>query len=361
MEKNSLNFLKELIGVSSPSGFEMHIQDRIEKRMSKYCDRTRWDVHGNVIGILNEKAPFRLMLSGHCDEIGLMISHIDDKGFVYFVPVGGVDPSVVTARSATIHSAQGPITGVIGRKAIHLMDNDERGKPVKMKDLWIDIGARNKKSAEKWISVGDYVTLDSEFHNLKNDLVAGRAFDDRAGAFVVVETLRLLKGKKLNVAIHAVSSVQEEIGLRGAHTSAYGIDPHVGIAIDVGHASDVPNGDPKLVGECHLGKGVQLHRGPNINPVLGAQIEQVAKKNKIPFQISAAPRGTGTDANAIQLTRSGVAAALISIPNRYMHTPVEVISLKDLENASKLLAKVIENMKPPFNYTPVLMKKRPKA
>ncbi len=358
MEQDAYRFLKEIMGVASPSGFEMRIQTRIESRMAKYCDKTSADVHGNVIGVVNEKAPFRLMLSGHCDEIGLMISHIDDKGYVFFVAVGGVDPHVVTARRVTIHAARGPVTGVIGRKAIHLMDGDERDKPIKMKDLWIDIGARNRKDAEKWVSVGDYITLDSDFCELKNDLVAGRGFDDRAGAFVVVETLRLLKGRKLNVAVHAVSSVQEEIGLRGAHTSAFGIDPHAGIAIDVGHASDVPNGDPKFTGECHLGKGVQLHRGPNINPVLGTRIERTAKKAKIPFQVSAQPRGTGTDANAMQLTRSGVATALISIPNRYMHTPVEVISLKDLENASKLLAAVISDLKPPLNFTPRIAGRR---
>ncbi|MEI6972228.1 MAG: M20/M25/M40 family metallo-hydrolase, partial [bacterium] len=190
------------------------------------------------------------------------------------------------------------------------------------------------------------------FIELKNDIVCAHGFDDRAGAFSVVETLRLLKGRKLNVAVYGVATVQEELGLRGARTSAYGIDPHIGIAVDVGFATDFPTSDPKRVGECFLGKGPTLHRGPNINPRLGLALEKVARDKKIPFQVTAEPRATGTDANAMQINKSGVAAALVSIPNRYMHTPVEVISLKDLENTSRILAEYVCSLGAKVDYIP---------
>ena len=345
MNKESFEFLKQLIGVASPSGFEMNIQSLIRKRMQEYCDETRLDVHGNAIGILNPRAAIRVMLAGHCDEIGFMVMHVDDKGFIYVSAVGGVDPGVCLGQRVKIHSRGGDVSGVIGRKPIHLMEPDERGKTVKLHELWVDIGAKNKKDAFKAVAIGDYITVDVGLIELRNELIAGRGFDDRAGAFVVVETLRRLKGRSLPVGVYGVSTVQEEIGLRGARTSAYGIDPHMGIAIDVGHATDCPGVEVKMVGECHLGRGVMLHRGPNINPVLAEMMEKTARKAKIPYQITAEPRATGTDANAMQINKSGVAAALVSIPNRYMHTPVEVISLADLDNASRLLAEFIANLR----------------
>lgn len=352
MNKESLEFLKSLIGTASPSGFEWGIQAILRRHMEPYCDEVRPDVHGNVIGVVNAGAPLRVMLSGHCDEIGFMIMHIDDHGFLYFSSVGGVDPAVISGQRVTVHTAEGPVFGVIGRKPIHLLEPEERGKALKMHELFIDIGARKKKEAAKVVAVGDYATIDVGFRELRNGLAAGRGFDDRAGAFVVAETLRRLKGRKFKVAVYGVTSVQEEVGLRGAQTSAYGINPHVGIAIDVGFASDFPGCEPKRTGECELGKGPTLHRGPNINPVLARLMEASAKHNKIPIQITGEPRATGTDANAMQVSRSGVAAALVSVPNRYMHTPVEVISLEDLDNTSRLLADFLCELKPEQTFIP---------
>ena len=352
MQKESVDFLKQIIGTASPSGFEWGIQTLLRSRMAPCCAEVSADVHGNVIGVVNPQAPVRVMLSGHCDEIGLMVMHIEDRGFISFAAVGGIDPSVIDGQRVIIHSARGEVFGVIGRKPIHMMEPDERGKAMKLHELWIDIGARNRKEAERHVSVGDYVTIDVGLKTMLNNLVAGRGFDDRAGAFVVVETLRRLKGRKLNVAVYGVTSVQEEIGLRGARTSAYGIDPHIGIAVDVGFASDYPGGDAKRTGECKLGKGPTLHRGPNINPVLARLMEASAKKNHIPFQVTAEPLATGTDANAMQVNRSGVAAALVSIPNRYMHTSVEVISLDDLDNCSRLLAEFLVGLDPRQKFIP---------
>jgi endoglucanase len=352
MKKESLEFLRDMLNTPSPSGYEMGIQGLIRARMKAHCDEIRTDVHGNVITVLNPDAPFRVMLAGHCDECGYMIVHIDDKGFAYFTCVGGTDPVIAIGQRVRIHGRKGPILGVIGRKPIHLTEMEDRGKPSKFHELWIDIGAKDLKDAEKRIAVGDYATIDMGFDELPNNLVVARAFDDRAGAFVMAETMRRLKGRALKVGVYGVATVQEEIGLRGASTSAYSVNPHVGIAIDVGFASDCPGHDSRRIGVCHLGKGPQLHRGPNINPILGDRMEETARKAGIPIQIGAEPRATPTDANVIQLSRGGVAAALLSIPTRYIHSPVEILSLEDLDNSSRLLAAFIEGLNGDEDFTP---------
>lgn len=352
MNKESLAFLKELMKQPAPSGFETPAQKVIKARMKTDADKTISDVHGNVIGVLNEKAERRVMLAGHVDEIGLMITHVDTNGFIYFAAIGGWDAAVAVGQRVCIVSGRSQTRGVIGRKPIHLIDQIERAKEIKIEDLWIDIGARNKKDALKAVAIGDPIVVMPDFIELRNGLVSSRAFDDRIGAWVAVEVLRRLRGKRLNVSVYAVSTVQEEIGLRGAITSAFNIHPHVGIAIDVGFASDFPGADPKKIGEVALGKGPILHQGANINPVLGKMLCNVARRKRIRFQMQAEPRGTGTDANAMQLARGGCAAALVSVPTRYMHTPVEVISLKDLDATATLIAATILAMKGNENFIP---------
>lgn len=352
MDKTALAFLERLVAAPSPSGYEQPAQKLMRERMGRFADEVRTDVHGNVIAALNPKARLRVMLAGHVDEIGFMVKHITDEGYIYIAAIGGVDPMVAVAQRVLVHGAKGPVPGVIGRKPIHLTEGDERNKAPKMHDLWIDIGAKDRKDAEKVVSIGDCATIDAALIRLRNGLIAARAFDDRMGAFIVAETLRKLKGRKLEVAIYAVSTVQEEIGLRGAHTSAYGIDPQVGIAVEVGHASDCPGVDKKRVGEAKLGGGPMVARGANINPVLFDMLCATAKKAKMPIQIEGVPRGTGTDANAMQLTRAGVATALIAVPNRYMHSPVEVIATKDLDATSTLLAELLAAMPAKVDFTP---------
>jgi endoglucanase len=346
MNATALTFLRDLLSKPTPSGYEQPGQRVVTAYMKKYADSVRTDVHGNVHGVLNPDAPFRVMLAGHCDEIGLMVMHIDDKGFIYFQMVGGINVRLLQGERIVIHTAKGPVPGVIGVKAIHLMDQKEREAGAsKIEDLWIDIGAKNRKEAEKLVQLGDVATVNSGWMELRNGLVACRAFDDRIGAFVIADVLRVLKGKKLNVAVHAVSTVQEEIGLRGAKTAAHAVDPQVGIAVDVGHATDTPKADAKRTGEAKLGEGPILHRGANFNPKLGAVVEKTARSAQIKTQMQPSPRGTGTDANAIQLNQAGVAATLVSVPTRYMHSPVEVIALKDAENAVKLVAAIIQKLK----------------
>ncbi|NOZ21502.1 MAG: M42 family metallopeptidase [Planctomycetes bacterium] len=352
MRKDRVAFLRKLVDAPSPSGFEQPVQRVVRAEMKKYTREVRTDVHGNVIGIVNPHTDFRVMLAGHCDEIGMMVMNIDDNGYIYSSGIGGVDAAIVPTHRVVIHSEKGPVLGAFGRRAIHLARHDDSSKGGKLHDMWIDIGAKNKKEAEKLVSVGDPVTFAAEFAELRNHLALARGFDDKVGSFVVVETLRLLQRKKLSCGVYGVSTVQEELGLRGARTSAFGIDPQVGIAIDVTHATDYPKCNKNIGGDIKLGEGPVLHRGANINPVLGDLLIKTAKQRKIPYQISGAPSGTGTDANVIQLTRAGVATGLISIPNRYMHTPVEIVSLDDLENAARLLAAVIEQLKPKMDFTP---------
>lgn len=352
MNRESYLFLKTLMQQPSPSGFEVPAQKVIRQRMKSFADRVMTDVHGNVTGVLNEKAAMKIMLAGHVDEIGLMITHVDSNGYLYFAAIGGFDPAVLVSQRVCILASKGMVRGVVGRKPIHMMDQAERGKEIKLDDLWIDIGAKDRKDALKAVGVGDPVVIVPDFIELRNGLVSSRAFDDRVGAWVVTEVLRALSGKKIKVAVYAVSTVQEEVGLRGAITSSYTVKPDAGIAVDVGFASDFPAGEPKKTGEIALGKGPILHAGANINPVLGKMLCDTARKKGIKYQMQAEPRATGTDANAMQLARGGSAAALVSIPNRYMHTSVEVVALGDLEAAVALIAGTISAMSGRENFIP---------
>ncbi len=356
MRGESMAFLRELMETHSPSGYEQAAQKVIRKEMKKYADEVRTDVHGNVIGVKNPNAKFRVMLAGHCDEIGLMVVFIDDDGFLFFRTIGGIDPALTAGQRVIIHGENGPVVGVIGRKPIHLTEPEERGKAVKFERQWIDIGAKNKKDALKVVALGDTATVDVHLLEMRNNLVVSKAFDNKAGAFVVTEALRLVSDLTSDIGVYAVSTVQEELGIRGGKTSAHGINPDAGIAVDVGWATDVPAHErvivEKFVGDVALGRGPIVQRGAHVNPVLGKLIETTAKKRKIPYQIVASPKDPGTDADVIQITRAGVAAALIEVPNRYMHSPVEVVSTVDMENAAKLIAATIQAMKPGMSFIP---------
>lgn len=352
MRKEPYSFLKAIQETPSPSGFEQKVQRIVRKRMKPYADSIETDVHGNVVVALNPKGSPRVMLAGHCDQIGLMANYIDDNGFIFFRAIGGIDPSVLPGSRVVIQTQHGPVDGIIGRKPIHLMKTSERGAKSELREMWVDIGTKNKKETERVVSVGDSITFRLEMIQLAGDLATSPAFDNKCGVFVVMEALRLCASKKIKCALFAVSTVQEEIGLRGAKTACFGVDPQVGIAVDVTHATDYPDIDKRVNGNIKVGGGPTISTGPNINPPLEALLRKTAKAKKIPHQIEAAPGGTGTDANAIQLTRSGVATALVSIPNRYMHTQVEVVSLADLEATAKLIAETVAAITPRTNFIP---------
>jgi endoglucanase len=340
MQRESLDFLRKFTDAMSPSGFEDDAREIWRKRTGKYVDEMISDVHGNSIGVLNKGGKPRVMLAGHIDEIGYMVKYVNKAGFIYFRPIGGIDPHIIPGERVWIKTKKGKILGVIGRTPIHMLEEDQRKKVTKIENLFIDIGRKSKKETLELVSIGDPAIPAVGFEVLHKDRVVGRGFDDKGGSFIVSETLRLLSKEKLKASVFGVATVQEEIGLRGAHTSAYSVNPDVGIAIDVTFATDYPADETSATkaGDLRIGKGPSISRGPNINPKVFDLLVDVAKKKKIPYQIDGAPRGTGTDANAIQLTRGGVATGLVSIPNRYMHTPVELVSLDDIENIAKLLA-----------------------
>lgn len=356
MRKESYMFFENLIALPSPSGFEENASKLFKNYVSEFCDDVMVDTIGNVIGIIkaNKKTDFNVMVSGHIDEIGLMVKYIDDKGFIYFSAIGGVDTRLLLGLRVVIHTDAGKVKGVIGQKPIHLMEAAEREKVSKIHELFIDIGAKDKKEALKYVNIGDCITVEWGLDKLLNGLLVGRGFDDRMGAFCVAEMLReiSLQKKKLSVNVYGVATVQEEIGLRGATVSSYSINPNIGIAVDVGFATDFPSVDCKIVGESKLGGGPIISRGPNINPHIFDLLTKTAKKAKIPYQIEGAPRGTGTDANVMQLTKSGVATGLLSVPLRYMHTPVEVLAEKDLDYTVKLLKESILAIKPDIDLKP---------
>jgi putative aminopeptidase FrvX len=341
LRKESYDFLKQIQETPSPSGFEQPVQRIIRKRMKPFANSIETDVHGNLIVGLNPRGAPRVLLAGHCDQIGLMVNYIDDKGFIFVLAIGGIDASVVPGSRVTVHTKHGPVDGIIGRKPVHMMKQEERGQKIELREMWIDIGARDRKHAEQVVGVGDPVTFRLGMTHLAGDMVTSPAFDNKSGTFVVMEALRLCSIRKPKCALFAVSTVQEEIGLRGARTVGFGIDPQVGIAVDVTHATDYPDVDKRIHGDLKIGGGPVIATGANINPRLEQLFSETAKRKGIPVQREAAPGGTGTDANALQITRAGVATALISIPNRYMHTQVEIVSLADLEAAAKLVAETV--------------------
>lgn len=354
MQQESKDFLVDLLRQCGPSGAESENRKVWVKRTAKFADQITVDVHGSAIAVINPDAKLKIMLAGHIDEIGFIISHIDKDGFIYVVPIGGIDPAVLPGTPVIILNERGNVYGVIGKKPIHLMEDSERGKAMKVQDFWIDIGAKDRDDALKVVDLGDAVSYSPNVAFLRNNIFTSKGCDDKVGAFVVSEVLKILKNKKLdkNIGVWSVATCQEEVGLRGARTSAYGIAPHAAIAVDVGFASDTPGIDKKIVGEVALGKGPVLHKGPHTNQVLGDLLVKTAKKQKIGYQFSSIGRPDGTDTGAIQVARDGVATALISIPNRYMHTMVETCSLDDLETSAELIAHTILAMKPGMDFIP---------
>ncbi len=354
MIKQTKQFLADLINSISPSGYEEPVAKVWKAEANKFAAKVWTDTHGNSHAIVNPGGSPCVMFAGHYDEIGFQISYIDDKGFLWIQALGGWDPQIAQGQRMQIMTRKGVVRGVVGKLAIHMQTPEQRKQVTEVKDIWVDIGAKDKKDAEKMVEIGDPLVIAYGFEEMANGLAIGRAFDNRAGAFVVLEAAKQLAKLNPQAEIHTVATVQEEIGLRGAKTAAYGIDPDIGIAVDVTFATDHPNMGEAIKREnlIELGKGPVLTRGPNINHKLFDLLVKTAKAEKIPVQINAEPRGTGTDANALQLNRAGVATALVSIPLRYMHSPCETISLKDLEQCTKLLAKTVEKITPRTNFVP---------
>jgi endoglucanase len=352
MESKPLEFLKRLLNSPGPSGYERPIQDAVRDYVREFADSVTTDVHGNVIASRNPGAPRRLMLAGHCDQIGLLVTQIDEQGFIYSQPIGGWDPQQLIGQRMVIWTESGPVPAVISRKPIHLLTDEERKQVVKLEDIWLDIGARDKQEAASIVRIGDPVTLQLGYQELRNNLANAPGMDNRTGLWVVIEALRRASQRPLQCGLFAVSTVQEEIGLRGAKTSAYGIEPQVGIAVDVTHATDCPKIDKRQQGDISLGKGPVIFRGPNMNPVVTKRLIDICGEMNWPYQLSATGRATPNDANMLQISRAGVATGLVSIPNRYMHSAVETISLDDIDRAADLLAAFANQLTADDDFTP---------
>ncbi len=348
MREQSLTFLKTLVNTPSPVGYEVRGQRVWLDYAKQFADETFSDAYGNCVAVLNKGGSPRLMLAGHADEIAMAVNYITDEGFIYVRKMGGVDAAISKAQRVVIHARNGAVKGVVGNVAPHLMKEEKDPKPPKIHEIFIDIGVGSRKEAEKLVQVGDPITLTDEFDLLRNDLAIARAFDNRIGTFAVAETLRLLKESKgkLQAEVCAVSNVQEEVGLFGARQIAYTLKPDVAVVVDVTHATDYPTVNKPQHGDLKVGAGPTLTHGACNHPEVVARLEQLAKTKKIPLQHEAISATSGTDTDVIFWTRGGIPSALLSLPNRYMHSPVELVSLKDLERIPELLAAFAQSLKP---------------
>lgn len=356
MRDSSFEFLKRLLDAPGPSGFETLPARVWRAEAERVADAVEADVAGNSLATLNPGGAPRVMLAGHIDEIGLMVTHVDEDGFLYFEAIGGWDPQVLVGQRVRILSQGGEVAGVVGKKPVHLMKPEEKEKAAKITDLWIDVGARGREEAqERGIRIGDPAVIDSRVLELGNGRVASRSVDNRIGAFVVLEALRLLKeGDPVAAQVTAAATTQEEIGFNGggARACAFALDPQVALVVDVSFASDAPGMEKKELGDHRLGGGPILTRGSSNHALVFERLAATAEAEGIPFTIQASPKYTSTDADAIYLSRAGVATAVVSVPNRYMHTPNEIVSLDDLDATARLIAAFVRGLDAGTDFVP---------
>ena len=352
LKPEAIAFLKKLLDTPGPSGFESAPAALWRAEAARFAD-VSGDVHGNSIAVVNPSGSPTIMLAGHIDEIGVIVSWIDDDGFVYIGPIGGWDPQVLVAQRIRFLGRGGDVLGVVGKKPVHLMKLEDREKASKMTDLWVDIGASTRAQAEALLSIGDPGVIDASAIDLPNDRIVSRSIDDRIGAFVVLEALRRYSADPGEARVVAVATTQEEIAYRGggALVGAQRVDPTMAIVVDVTFATDHPGVEKKELGEHKVGGGPVLTRGSVISPVVFRLLRDTAESLRIPFSVSAAGRDTSTDADAIHLARDGVATALLSVPNRYMHSPNEMVSLVDLDRAATLIAATCKAVTPATDFT----------
>ena len=331
------------------------VAERVRKRLANVADSIETNVMGSVHATLKGigNAP-SVMIAAHMDEVGLMVTYISEEGFLSVAAVGGVDAAILPGMRVNVHTKQGTLRGVVGRKPIHLISPDERKNVTALDDLVIDLGM-SAKHVKKAVSIGDVITYGVGFEEFGDGMAVSRGFDDKMGVYIAVRVLEeLAKAGGAPGDYICAATVQEEIGLRGGTTSAYGVHPDIAIALDVTHATDYPGIDPTKYGKLACGEGPVIARGPNINPVVFDRLKAAAKKAKVPVQIEAEPRVTGTDAAAMQIQRGGKATGLVSVALRYMHTPTEVIALKDLEACVKLLVQFILDLDEEVTFVPGL-------
>ena len=350
-----LEFLERLLDAPGPSGFEARAARVWRTEAEGIADAVDTDVTGNTMAVLNPDGRPRVMLAGHIDEIGLQVTHIDENGFLFIDEIGGWDPQVLVGQRVTILGRDGDVPGVIGKKPIHLLKDEERKKATETEKLWVDLGASTRDEVvELGLRVGDPLVVSAGMIRLAGDRIASRAIDNRIGAYVVLEALRLVAEDPAEASVVAVATAQEEIGRMGggAATSAFAVEPDVAVVVDVTFSTDVPDIEKKGHGDHKVGGGPVLSRGSAAHPMVFERLAEVADAEGIEHTIQASPSATRTDADGIHLTRKGVPTGLVSVPNRYMHSPNEVVSLGDLDRAARLLAGFVRSLGPETDFTP---------
>ncbi|MFD2922763.1 M20/M25/M40 family metallo-hydrolase [Halobacillus naozhouensis] len=330
-----------MLQTPSPSSMEMEIQKSWMKEINKHADEIRTDNAGNVIAVLNPGAEFKVLLAGHCDEIALVINRIDDQGYLHFDKMGGVNPKAAVGMKVIILGNNKSITGVIGVNAQHHGGlKDEFG----LEDLFIDCGAKSKQEMEKLVQIGDLAVYKRDPEVMMDRYISGRGLDNRTGQFIVGEVLRKLAQRNINVGVYAVSTVNEETNMGGAYFAAAGIQPTMAIACDVTFATDYPGVNKNKYGDVRLEGGPVLAKGAPINRKINQLLEKSATSLNLDLQYELTPRMTGTDADRMRLTGQGVPVSLVSLPLRYMHSPVETVSIKDMNEEIDLLVDMIANL-----------------
>jgi len=330
------SLLQKLLSVGAPSGHEGPAA-AIWREQASFAEPST-DGLGSSIARLGDSSPL-LAVVGHIDEIGLVVTHIDENGFLWFAPIGGWDPQILVGQRVEVRGREGLVPGVVGRKPIHLLEPDQRKKVVELKGLHIDVGAADRDEAAALLRVGDPVTIAAEPVALAGERLVSRAMDNRLGAYVALEALRRCHERdSLKGSFAAVAAVQEEIGLFGARTAAFEVRPDLAVAVDVTHATDAPGVDEKQIGSHPLGSGPAIGRGSTLSPKIFELLVETAEEAGIEHTVSASGRATSTDADAIQISRSGIPTGLVSIPLRYMHSPVELVDLGDVEATVELIA-----------------------
>jgi endoglucanase len=352
VEPRALDFLRRLLDAPGPSGFEQAPARVWRAEAESIADEVWGDVLGNSIARLTRDGGPKVVIEGHVDEIGFLITHVDEEGYLWFDQIGGWDDAVVVGQRVRIAARNGDVVGVVGRKAAHLVRREDKDKPVETRDLWIDIGAKDRAAAKARVSVGDPAVIDASFLQLTDDLCVSRSMDNRVGAFVALEAARLLADERPDADVYAVATTQEEVSFAGAFTASFQLAPAVAIAIDVTHATDYPTANKKSDGEVKLGGGPVLTRGASLNPIVFEGLRDAGERLGLDCPVQGAARSSGTDADAMIRSGAGTATGLVSIPNRYMHSPNEVVSLSDLEQAARLIAEFVRTITPESDFRP---------
>jgi len=347
LDKKAITFLENYLNNASPTGYESGGQKIWMDYLKPYVDEFITDIYGTAVGVINPKAKYKVVIEGHSDEISWYVNYISDNGLIYVIRNGGSDHQIAPSKWVNIHTKKGIVKGVFGWPAIHTRKTGKE-EPPKLDNIFIDIGAKDKKEVEKLgVHVGCVITYPDEFHILNKDKFVCRAIDNRAGGFMIAQVARLLSENKITLpfGLYITNSVQEEVGLRGAEMITQTIKPNVAIVTDVCHDTTTPMINKKTEGHIEIGKGPVISYAPAVQNNLRERIIETAENKKIPFQRLASSRFTGTDTDAFAYSNGGVASALISLPLRYMHTTVETVHREDVENVIQLMYETLLRIK----------------